>query len=144
MFFRKILIAVDATPLSAHAADVGIELARSLGSELALTNVVDPSQNWAPDCGIPADELVALAQQDGKHLLAEFRSRATLGAPPLEFVRVGNPAHEIVNVAKEWAADVVVIASHAREGVPRLLLGSVAEAVMRHAPCAVLVVRAKP
>jgi nucleotide-binding universal stress UspA family protein len=46
-----------------------------------------------------------------------------------------------VNAAKEWPADVIVIGSHGRAGVTRVLLGSVAEAVMRHAPCPVLVVR---
>jgi universal stress protein A len=54
---------------------------------------------------------------------------------------VGKPAAEIVNAAKEWPADVIVIGSHGRAGVTRVLLGSVAEAVMRHAPCPVLVVR---
>lgn len=47
-----------------------------------------------------------------------------------------------VNAAKEWPADLIVIGSHGRGGVKRALLGSVAEGVMRHAPCPVLVVRA--
>jgi nucleotide-binding universal stress UspA family protein len=143
MNFRRILIAVDGSPIAAHAADVGIELARSLGGEVALIHVVDPAQNWAPESGVPAAELVKLAEQDGKRLLADLRLRATLPAPPLEFVQVGKPASEIVKAAKDWPADIIVIGSHGRGGISRLLLGSVAERVMRHASCPVLVVRAQ-
>jgi nucleotide-binding universal stress UspA family protein len=143
MTFRRILIAVEGNPLAAHAADVGIELARSLGGEVALIHVVDPAQNWAPDSGVPAAELIQRAEQDGKRLLEGFRQRATCPTPPLEFVEVGKPAAEIVKAAKEWPADIIVLASHGRGGVSRLLLGSVAEGVMRHAGCPVLVVRAQ-
>jgi nucleotide-binding universal stress UspA family protein len=62
---------------------------------------------------------------------------------PLEFIHVGKTATEIVKAAKDWSADLIVIGSHGRGGVDRLLLGSVAEAVMRHAACPVLVVRAE-
>ena len=68
---------------------------------------------------------------------------ASLGAPPLEFLAIGAPVEEIVKAAQDWPADMIVIASHGRSGVRRLLLGSVAEGVMRHAACPVLVVRAK-
>jgi nucleotide-binding universal stress UspA family protein len=142
MSFRKILIAVDESAFAARAADVGFDLARSLGAEAAIIHVVDPSVvAYAPEGGIPASELVNLAQQDGKRLLANFSQRAALQPPPFEFIRVGKSGTEIVKAAKEWPADLIVIASHGRGGVERLLLGSVAEAVMRHASCPVLVVR---
>jgi nucleotide-binding universal stress UspA family protein len=143
MNFRRILIAVDGSPIAAHAADVGIELARSLGGEVAFIHIVDPAQNWAPETGVPAAELIKLAEQDGKRLLADLCRRATLQAPPLEFVQVGKPASEIVKAAKDWPADIIVIGSHGRGGIRRVLLGSVAEGVMRHAPCPALVVRAQ-
>jgi nucleotide-binding universal stress UspA family protein len=68
-----------------------------------------------------------------------------LSLPPsvLEFLPVGDPSIEIVKAAREWPADLIVIGSHGRQGVSRMLLGSVAEAVTRHAPCPVLVIRAK-
>jgi universal stress protein A len=144
MSFRKILIAVDESAFAAHAADVGFELARGLGAEVALIHAVDPSVvAYAPEGGIPAAELVAQAQRHGRELLAAFAQRASLQPAPLEFIHVGKTATEIVKAAKDWPADLIVIASHGRGGVGRLLLGSVAEAVMRHAPCPVLVVRAK-
>jgi nucleotide-binding universal stress UspA family protein len=143
MSFRKILVAVDESAFAARAADVGFDLARSLGAEVAMVHVVDPSVvAYAPEGGVPASELVALAQQDGQRLLAAFGQRAALQPAPLEFLRVGKPATEIAKAAKDWLAELIVVGSHGRGGVQRLLLGSVAEAVMRHAGCPVLVVRA--
>jgi nucleotide-binding universal stress UspA family protein len=147
MSFRKILIAVDSSPLAARAADVGIELARSVGGEVAFVYTIDAALAAPPGGGLPPDQALALAEQEGKRLLAEFRQRASLRplqALPLEFLPVGNPGAEIVKAAREWPADVLVLGSHGRGGLPRMVLGSVAEAVMRHAPCPVLVVRAQP
>ena len=142
MSFRKILIAVDESAFAARAADVGFELARSLGAQVALIHAVDPSVvGYAPEGGVPASELVNLAQQDGRRLLAAFAQRASLQPAPLEFIHIGKSASEIVKAAKDWPADLIVIGSHGRGGVNRLLLGSVAEAVMRHAACPVLIVR---
>lgn len=142
MSFRRILIAVDDSPIAAHAANVGVDLARSLEGEVAFIHVVDPSHSYAPESGVPAAELIATAKQDGERLLTEFRQRAPFQPPPLKFIPVGKPGTEIVKTAKDWPADVIVIGSHGHGGMTRLLVGSVAEAVMRHAPCPVLVVRA--
>ncbi len=144
MSFRRILVAVDPEPIAARAVDVAIALARSLGAELGLIHVVDPALGHAPESGVSPSELIRLAKLEGGQLLAAFRLRAALQPPPLEFVPLGRPAAEIVKAAQEWPADVIVIGSHGRAGVTRALLGSVAEAVMRHAPCPVLVVRAEP
>jgi nucleotide-binding universal stress UspA family protein len=140
--FQRILVAVDEEPVGARAADVGLELAKALGAKVALIYVVDPSTVAAPDGGIPANELIARAQEDGRRLLAGFRPGIAPPSIPLEFVQIGAPASEIVKTAAQWLADLIVIGSHGRGGVSRALLGSVAEAVMRHAPCPVLVIRA--
>ena len=58
-------------------------------------------------------------------------------------MQIGSPVGEVVKAAKDWPADLIVIGSHGRGGIRRALLGSVAEGVMRQAPCPVLVVRAK-
>ena len=141
MSIRKILIAVDEQPVSVRAAEVGSELARSLGGEVALIHVNDPA--YPVDTGIPPQALMARAQEDSKALLAGFRQRLALPPTTLEFVQTGAPAATIAKAAKEWPADLIVIASHGRTGMRRALLGSVAEGVMRGAPCPVLVVRAQ-
>jgi nucleotide-binding universal stress UspA family protein len=139
--FRRILIAVDSTPLAVHASELGMELATALGAEIAFVHAIEPGLSQAP--GIMPSDLIAEAEREGRRLIAGFRQLLPPTHSPLEFIHVGKPASEIVRTAKEWPADVIVIGSHGRHGIQRALLGSVAEAVMRHAPCPVLIVRAK-
>jgi len=141
--FERILIAVDGEPISAHAADVGADLARSLAAQVALIYVVNSSPGYGADTGVAPNELIDSAKQDGKKLVSEFRSRLSLQSSALDFVQAGGPSTEIVKAAREWPADLIVIGSHGRSGFQRALLGSVAEQVMRHASCPVLVVRSK-
>jgi nucleotide-binding universal stress UspA family protein len=141
MSIRKILIAVDEQPLSVRAAELGAELARALGGEVALIHV--NAQGYPGDTGIPPQQLIAQAQEESKRLLAGFRERLSLPPSTLEFAQTGAPAETIARAATEWRADLLVIGSHGRTGVRRALLGSVAEAVMRNAPCPVLVARAQ-
>lgn len=143
MVFRKILIAIDGEPIAAHAADIGAGLARLAGAELAFVHVIDAALVNAADTGIQPAVLVASAKEDARKLIDAFRKRLPQQLTALEFVQVGSPFTEIVNAAKDWPADLIVIGSHGRGGIKRALLGSVAEGVMRHAPCPVLVVRAK-
>lgn len=138
--FRKILIAVDGEPVAVHAAEVGIQMACCLGAEIAFVHAVDPALTYAP--GIAPQDLAAEAERDGKRAMDTLAGHFPL-LSAREFIRVGKPAHEILSAAKEWAADVIVVGSHGRGGITRVLMGSVAEAVMRHAPCPVLVIRAK-
>ena len=137
MSFKKILLAVDEEPVAAHATDIGMELARALNAEMALVYVIDTP------VGYGSGELIASAEQEGKKLLSDFSERLAPKSSMLKFLQVGAPGAEIVKAAREWPADLIVIGSHGRSGMQRALLGSVAEAVMRHAPCPVLVVRAE-
>ena len=140
MTFRRILIAVDSEPIAVRAVDAGAELTNALGAEIALVNVVEI---YPGDTGsVPPSELLALAKQDAKKLIGDLRRHLSSQSVVMEFTPVGSPATEIVRAAKEWSADMIVLGSHGRKGVQRALLGSVAESVMRHAGCPVLVVRA--
>lgn len=141
--FKRVLIAVDSEPVAAHAADIGIALARSLGADVAFVHVVDASPGYGAETGLSPGELAAAAEREGKRLLEGFRLRLSLQPSVLEFIQAGAPDAEIARAAKAWPADLIVIGSHGRGGVQRALLGSVAEGVMRRAPCPVLVVRAK-
>lgn len=142
MTIRKILIAIDNEPVAASAADTGAELARALNAEMAFVYVTSFSAQPA-DTGISPGELAAIASQDAKKVVADFRRRLPAGTAAMDFIADGSPADEIVKAAKQWPADLIVIGSHGRSGLQRALLGSVAEGVMRQAPCPVLVVRAK-
>lgn len=142
MFFQKILVAVDGEPISAHAADVAAELAQLAGAEMAFVHVIDAELVNAADTGIQPDVFAASAKEDARKLIDGFRKRLPQQLAALDFVPIGAPHTEIVNAAKDWPADLIVIGSHGRGGLKRALLGSVAEGVMRNAPCPVLVVRA--
>jgi len=139
--FRKILVAVDDSAIAAHAAETGVRLARSVGAELGFIHVVDTSEAYAPETGVAAADVIAIEVRAGKKLLERLGRRAEGTPTTVEFAAVGNPALEVARAAKEWPADVIVIGSHGRGGLRRVLMGSVAEGVMRHAPCPVLVVR---
>ncbi|KAF0104000.1 MAG: UspA domain-containing protein [Rhodospirillaceae bacterium] len=143
MIFKKILVAVDDAPISAHAADIAAELAQLAGAELAFVHVIDAELVNAADTGIQPDVFAAAAKEDARKLIDDFRKRLPQQLAALEFVPIGAPHTEIVKAAKDLPADLIVIGSHGRGGIKRVLLGSVAESVMRNAPCPVLVVRAK-
>ncbi len=142
MTFRRILIAVDGQRVAEHAATVGTELARAVGAEVGLITVIDTSQDYAAGGGIIGQDIAAAEAEDARRLLARVRERLSLPAATLAFAEQGAPAAEIVKVAKEWPADLIVIGSHGRGIVGRALIGSVADAVLRHAPCPVLMIRA--
>jgi len=143
VIFQKILVAVDDAPISAHAADIAAELAQLAGAELAFIHVIDAELVNAADTGIQPYVFVASAKEDARNLIEDFRKRLPQKMAALDFVPIGTPLTEIVNAAKDWPADLIVIGSHGRGGIRRVLLGSVAEGVMRNAPCPVLVVRAR-
>lgn len=122
--------------------EVGIELAMALKAQVALVYVVDPMLVFQPDSGIPAAEWAATLKREGKSFLAAAAAaQRSAEPPPWQFLREGKPADQILAVAREWEADGIVIGTHGRSGVSRLVLGSTAESVVRHAACPILVIR---
>ena len=140
MSFRRILIALDESAIAAHAVEVGSELAAALKAQSALVYVLDATRAFQPDGGIPAAELVASLKREGQLFLAAA-AQHTAEPPAWQFVREGKPADQILATAREWDADAIVVGTHGRSGVSRLVLGSTAEAVVRQAPCPVLVIK---
>ena len=143
--FRKILVATDFSPDAAEAVKVAGELARACGSEIVLLHVCQmPAYSFANGAMyIPAPELVADILRDANRGLAEVKGRIRDVA--VETVRVeGEPASEIVRVAAERKADLIVMGTHGRRGLRRFFAGSVAEHVVRAAPCPVMTVHAAP
>jgi|KBSMisStandDraft_5_1062788.scaffolds.fasta_scaffold138747_3 universal stress protein A len=142
MTFNRILIAVDDEPVAAHAVEIGIALAHSLHANAALIHVMERPVPVGADIGVPPAELGSHTRSEGRRLLSGVRHRLSLRPVVQEFLESGNPSAEIVKAAKTWPADLIVVGSHGRGGMERIFMGSVAELVMRHAPCPVLVVRA--
>lgn len=134
---------MDDSPFAARAAEVGVTLAKSLKAEVAFVHVFDPAVAPGHMWGIPMEKTVAMSEHQGKDLLATFRERSAMRPKVAEFLETGKPAFRIVEVAKNWSADLIVMGSHGRGKVQGLLLGSVSEGVLHHAPCPVLIIRAQ-
>jgi nucleotide-binding universal stress UspA family protein len=141
----RILLAVDGSPPSQVAID---EVARrpwpapsSVRVITAVRLYVPPAAEFVPAAAPPA----AIWQQhdeEAAHIAARAADRIAKAGLPVDTVtRHGDPRTVIVDEAKHWAAELIVVGSHGRTGVSRLLLGSVAQAVVAHAPCSVEVVR---
>jgi nucleotide-binding universal stress UspA family protein len=144
MHFKRILIAIDESTFAAHAADIGSDLAAQLGAEVAFVTVIDAAaMPYAADSGVPAGEWLDMLRRDAKALLNAFASRRVQTPPPLQFLEEGKPATKILDAARNWPADLIVMGTHGRNAVANVLLGSVAQGVLHHAPCPVMVLRAQ-
>jgi len=142
---KRILIATDGSGFSAAAIKSVAERPWGPGSEVRIVEVVH--------VGIPATDLwyaagdVAerLRLEDTQHAVASVTEATALfgkaGLSCTSAVLEGSPKWRIVDEASEWKADLIVMGSHGRRGVTRLLLGSVSEAVAMHAHCSVEVIR---
>jgi nucleotide-binding universal stress UspA family protein len=136
--FGRVLLATDLSPHSAHALQAGAGLAQALAhpAEPRLRPLfVTVTRYEAVAAGIPD-----WSAEHASAELSEFlRAVPALAGVPAA-VRTGDPAGEILAEAAQWQAELVVVGTHGRRGLPRLLLGSVAETVLRRAAVGVLVV----
>lgn len=141
MTFRKILIAIDESTFAAHAADVGLDLTRQLGAEVAFVTVIDATKvTYDPNADV-ADDQLAPVKRGAKALLNAFAARSPVAPPPLEFLEIGKPAEKIVEAARIWQADLIVMGTRGRSALSNVFLGSVAQGVLRSASCPVMVLR---
>jgi nucleotide-binding universal stress UspA family protein len=144
--WNELLCAVDFSEPSRLAMLEACDVARRNGARLTLINVFEPPAGAlaASDIIAPASpRLVEQVTQELERKLEGWRVEAEklVGAKVAAVVLPGEPATEVVRFAKEGNYDLLVVATHGRHGVKRLLLGSVAERVVREAPCSVLVAR---
>lgn len=143
--FRTIVVATDGSRWSAAAASEAIGLAKRNGAALTIVSVV-PSEFLAPtdiDFGMVQREMIAEKEmhEAEKHAKAVKEAAQKEGVTASAFVMSGKPADAIVEAAKDKKADLVIVGSHGRTGLDKLLMGSVAERVIVLSPCAVLVVK---
>ncbi|HXX83133.1 MAG TPA: universal stress protein [Casimicrobiaceae bacterium] len=149
--FRRIMVPIDGSPTSNQGLKEAIALATDPSARLCLLHVVDElvvTQGFDGAAYIPEnyiDEFIEALRKDGKKLLARAEERVKKSKVKVETVLLETLGHRvaelIIRQAKKWHADVIVLGTHGRRGLSRLLMGSDAEMVVREAPVPVLLVR---
>jgi nucleotide-binding universal stress UspA family protein len=148
--YRKILVAVDGSTASAKGLREALRLAKADGARLFILHVVDEYPAFAAMdgmmAGAPGADLVPAMKEGGKRVLAKAQATAAKhnvkAKAILREMLSGPAAYPIVREAKKLGADLIVLGTHGRRGVRRLVLGSDAEQVVRTASVPVLLVRA--
>jgi nucleotide-binding universal stress UspA family protein len=143
--WKRIFCPVDFSDASRAAMEIAADLAKRFGGELALLHAYPVPGYTFPDGSVVASPrmMQELADQAKRHL-DEWRAEAEklVGAPRVTSeTAIGEPASEIIELAKERGADLVVMGTHGRTGLEHALMGSIAERVVRRAHCPVLTVR---
>ncbi len=148
---KKVLVPVDFSAGSRAAVELATTMAQAFGGAIELFHV------WQPPPLVTAPLFVTLPYREGQPLALEDIAREKATAELKELVDtvkkagiaevhcrvgIGNPAHEIVELAGRGGYDLVVMGTHGRTGLAHAFIGSVAEKVVRRAACPVLTVRA--
>lgn len=136
----RILIALDRSKPAQWAFDVGAKMARDMGAQLQLVNVFVPASSLTGEFASELERLDTLHEAESLELLDGYQKQLPESAECQIMARSGVAAQEIVSAAKVVDADLIVIGTRSRGPVTRFLLGSVAEAVVRHAVCPVVTV----
>jgi nucleotide-binding universal stress UspA family protein len=137
--WKNILLATDGSKHSKAASEKAIDFAKSYGGELFVISVVDvPSEFYAE-----APQVVDDMAQKAKEFVADVKKKAeAFNIKTSTFTGEGESYEVITDLAKKEKSDVIIMGSHGRTGLKRLLMGSVTEKVIGYSPCPVLVVKA--
>jgi nucleotide-binding universal stress UspA family protein len=142
--WKKILCPVDFSDASRSALQVASELARRFGGEVTVFHAYPlPGYTLPEGTVLPATGMLQELAEQTDALLARWKAEAVAdGAPSVATAKaVGEPAAEIVAAAEDGKFDAIVVGTHGRSGLAHVLLGSVAERVVRRAPMPVITVR---
>jgi nucleotide-binding universal stress UspA family protein len=138
----KILVGIDDSKFSGDVLQAVIAQFRPEHIEVRVLHVLQPSApappQMAPGYAPELDDQKKPAHELVERIASELRCG---GFKVDTAVEVGDIREKIIDAAEEWRADLIVVGSHGRSGIPRFLLGSVAEFVARHAKCSVEIVR---
>jgi nucleotide-binding universal stress UspA family protein len=139
--WKRILVPTDFSETSTSAVKQGVELARAFNAGLVLIYVGDKaSSDVATEFPLGLD--ASLVDATRERLLKILTPLEQTQVQPELVIVGGSPAHEILRAAADREVDLIVMGTHGRGGVSHMLLGSVAEKVIRSAPCPVLIMRA--
>jgi nucleotide-binding universal stress UspA family protein len=145
MLPKNILVPTDLSLHAEAAFDYACELAAKLDATVHLVNVIGIPALGVPELGVAVtstmiDSMIADNQQALDALAARHRGDTRIGQI---LMKTGDARDMIDQAAKELGADLIVMGTHGRRGFSRALLGSVAETVVRTAPCPVLTIRSR-
>lgn len=139
---KRILVPIDFSDCSRKGLQYALPLAKEHQATITLLYVVPPAYGASEYAAIDYAQLEASMKAGGEKELAKMAADEMLnGVSTTSLVRVGSPAREILETARDLPADLIVISTHGRTGLKHVLLGSVAEQVVQRAPCPVFVVR---
>ncbi len=147
--YKHILISTDGSEVAQKGVDHGLTLAKSLGAEVLVITVTEPypmftgaAAHWAPG-PVEMGDYIEAQKEGAEKLLASVKEAAGKLGVEARTVHVADawPAEAIVEAAKTNHCSLIVMGSHGRRGIGRLLLGSQTAEVLSHSPVPVLVVR---
>jgi len=140
--FDKILVPIDGSKGSERALQVAAEVAQRFGSKVVLVFVAEPPGMLYPP-GLSYVDLMDSTTKWGREIVGSAAEKLQKGgiSEVEKHVREGHPAQVILDSVAEWKVDLVVMGTHGRRGLDRVLLGSVAEEVVRRSPVPVITVR---
>lgn len=139
--FSKILCLTDFSESSEYAGQYAISIAGKYGCRIYVAHIVEPF-TYADDFGIDYGAQLREMEATARRLLDNTVASMKRAGADIEGVLLsGNPSAEILKFAKDEAVDLIVMATHGRSGVEHILMGSVAEKVLRKSPCPVLTVK---
>lgn len=145
MRFKKVMVADDFSEASRVAVSSGAQMAADSGAELVLVHVWEPTAHLYGMAAFPVAFAEDYTEKAKQSLAASKRAAEEIGARRVStLVLTGTPWHEIVELLrKDETYDLVIVGTHGRTGLKHVLLGSVAERIVRHAPVPVLAIRTR-
>lgn len=144
MPYQKVLISVDNSELTLKVAEQGMNLSSQLGAEIAVVFVVDTAKiNKDSESGSLPQHQIAKLKVEANVTMDQIAQKF----PDCTFERYlpeGKPSKEIINIAKDWNADLIIMGTQRKTGLKRLLLGSTAENTIRLSDIPILIVPSSP
>ncbi len=140
---KKILLAIDDGPASEKIASKAFQLAQQLNAEIALVSIVNTTA-LIMEGNLTPVELANIIKNDYKKRHQMLIEKVFKDHKIWTFVEEGRPFEEILKVGDEWEADLIVLGTHGRTGLSHLLMGSVAEKVIRHSVKPLFIIPTRP
>lgn len=138
--YTRILVPTDFSKASYAAFKPAMELAKKFRAHVLLLHVVEDVPVYAHHLGVSRKELLGrIVEHTAEAMRAAGKQLRVKNADLI--VRIGNAEQEVLRVVKERKVDLIVMGTHGRNGFARTLVGSVAEKIVRSAPCHVLTVK---